>query len=130
MKYVFLIIAITLMSCKSDSLSTPDLLKGKWIEVNTKSDTLVFGLFGDQEAMMVNRGYEIRDSFRLPKHGSGPYDYRISKNKIALHSYLSSSMGYKDYTFKFDLKTSRIEVDKFYETADSTVTKLVFERLK
>lgn len=130
MKYVFLIIAITLMSCKSDSLSTPDLLKGKWIEVNTKSDTLVFGLFGDQEAMMVNRGYEIRNSFRLPKHGSGPYDYRISKNKIALHSYLSSSMGYKDYTFKFDLKTSRIEVDKFYETADSTVTKLVFERLK
>jgi len=130
MKYVFLIIAITLMSCTSDSLSTPDLLKGKWIEVNTKSDTLVFGLFGEQEAMMVNRGYEIRDSFRLPKHGSGPYDYRISKNKIALHSYLSSSMGYKDYTFKFDLKTSRIEVDKFYETADSTVTKLVFERLK
>ena len=130
MKYVFLIIAITLMSCTSDSLSTPDLLKGKWIEVNTKSDTLVFGLFGDQEAMMVNRGYEIRDSFRLPKHGSGPYDYLISKNKIALHSYLSSSMGYKDYTFKFDLKTSRIEVDKFYETADSTVTKLVFERLK
>ena len=97
MKYVFLIIAITLMSCTSDNLSTADLLRGKWIEVNTKSDTLVFGLFGDQEAMMVNRGYEIRDSFRLPKHGSGPYDYRISKNKIALHSYLSSSMGYKDY---------------------------------
>ncbi|HZK69400.1 MAG TPA: hypothetical protein VFC36_07385 [Paludibacter sp.] len=130
MKYVFLIIAITLMSCKSDSLSTPDLLKGKWIEVNTKSDTLVFGLFGDQEAMMVNRGYEIRDSFRLPKHGSGPYDYRISKDKISLRSYVSSNIAYKDYTFKFDLKTSRIEVDKFYETADSTVTKLVFERLK
>ena len=118
-----------LMSCKSDSLSTPDLLKGKWIEVNTKSDTLVFGLFGDQEAMMVNRGYEIRDSFRLPKHGSGPYDYRISKDKISLRSYVSSNIAYKDYKFKFDLKTSRIEVEKFYET-DSTVTKLVFERLK
>ena len=129
MKYVLLIIAITLMSCKSDSLSTPDLLKGKWIEVNTKSDTLVFGLFGDQEAMMVNRGYEIRDSFRLPKHGSGPYDYRISKDKISLRSYVSSNIAYKDYKFKFDLKTSRIEVEKFYET-DSTVTKLVFERLK
>jgi len=118
-----------LIGCTSDSLSTPDLLKGKWIEVNTKSDTLVFGLFGDQEAMMVNRGYEIRDSFRLPKHGSGPYDYRISKNKIALRSYLSNDNTYKDYTFKFDLKTSRIEVEKFYET-DSTITKLVFERLK
>ncbi|MBV5283468.1 MAG: hypothetical protein JZU53_13690 [Paludibacter sp.] len=129
MKYVFLIIAITLMSCKSDSLSTADLLKGKWIEVNTKSDTLVFGLFGDQEAMMVNRGYEMRDSFRLPKHGSGPYDYKILKNKISLRYYLSSYNGYIDYKFKFDLKTSRIEVDKFYET-DSTVTKLVFERLK
>jgi hypothetical protein len=129
MKYVFLIIAITLMSCTSDSLSTPDLLKGKWIEVNTKSDTLVFGLFGDQEAMMVNRGYEIRDSFRLPKHGSGPYDYKISKDKISLRYYLSSYNGYFDYKFKFDFKTSRIEVEKFYET-DSTITKLVFERLK
>jgi hypothetical protein len=129
MKYVFLIIAITLMSCTSDSLSTPDLLKGKWIEVNTKSDTLVFGLFGDQEAMMVNRGYEMRDSFRLPKHGSGPYDYRISKDKISLRSYVSSNIAYKDYKFKFDFKTSRIEVEKFYET-DSTITKLVFERLK
>lgn len=129
MKYVFLIIAITLMSCTSDSLSTADLLKGKWIEVNTKSDTLVFGLFGDQEAMMVNRGYEMRDSFWLPKHGSGPYDYKILKNKISLRYYLSSYNGYIDYKFKFDLKTSRIEVDKFYET-DSTVTKLVFERLK
>ena len=129
MKYVFLIIAITLMSCTSDNLSTADLLKGKWIEVNTKSDTLVFGLFGDQEAMMVNRGYEIRDSFRLPKHGSGPYDYRISKDKISLRSYVSSNIAYKDYKFKFDLKTSRIEVEKFYET-DSTITKLVFERLK
>jgi len=129
MKYVFLIIAITLMSCTSDSLSTPDLLKGKWIEVNTKSDTLVFGLFGDQEAMMVNRGYEIRNSFRLPKHGSGPYDYKISKDKISLRYYLSSYNGYFDYKFKFDFKTSRIEVEKFYET-DSTITKLVFERLK
>ena len=126
MKYVFLIIAITLMSCTSDSLSTPDLLKGKWIEVNTKSDTLVFGLFGDQEAMMVNRGYEIRNSFRLPKHGSGPYDYKISKDKISLRYYLSSYNGYFDYKFKFDFKTSRIEVEKFYET-DSTITKLVFE---
>jgi hypothetical protein len=130
MKYAFLIIAITLMSCTSDSLSTPDLLKGKWIEVNTKSDTLVFGLFGDQEAMMVNRGYEMRDSFRLPKHGSGPYDYKISKDRISLRYYLSSYNGYFDYKFKLDLKTSRIEVDKFYETTDSTVTKLVFERLK
>ncbi len=129
MKYVFLIIAITLMSCTSDNLTVPDLLKGKWIEVNTKSDTLVFGLFGDQEAMLVNRGFEMRDSFMLPKHGSGPYGYRIFKDKISLRYYLSSNHEYKNYKFKFNSKTSRIEVEKFYGT-DSMVTKLVFERLK
>ena len=102
MKFGFIIIILSvLLSCANENLKTnQEALKGKWVDVNTKTDTLTFVISENDKYLIVSRGKEMRDGFLLPKYGSGPYYFNlVSDNKISLNSRLSSNSNFTDYYF-------------------------------
>ncbi|MEX2231691.1 MAG: hypothetical protein WD824_06005 [Cyclobacteriaceae bacterium] len=127
MKTGFLIIlTIVLFSCSNDDLNTVTALEGKWVEVNTKTDTLTFGKIGEQDAMILGRGREMRNGVSSPKYGSGPYEYEILTKKISLRWYLSSNSAFNE--FFFNQTGGMLIVEKFYDT-NIQGTLLIFEKL-
>ena len=125
MKYGLIIFAISLLGCTNDHL-IPVALQGKWVEINTRTDTLTFGQFGGQEALRLSRGNEMRGGFSLPKYGSGPYEYKLLTNRIALYWYLSSNSSFNDYYFNQIGNT--ILIGNFYD-ANSKGTVQTFKKL-
>jgi hypothetical protein len=102
-------------------------LVGKWIDVNTKTDTLTFGLIGGSAVMILARGNEIRDGSVLPKYGSGPYDYKLfTGDKISLHWTLSSNSTFTNYYFQ--QMGDRLTIEKFFDTSTSG-TLLTFKKI-
>ncbi len=128
MRYGLLLIAIALVGCANDaSINTQVPLEGKWVDVNTKTDTLTFGAFGDQGVVTLSRGKEIRDGFLLPKYGSGPYNYSLSaNNKISLRWFLSSNASFNDYYLK--QSGDKLIIEKFFDPAKSG-TLLTFKKI-
>ncbi len=128
MKYGLIIIIAVLTGCTDENLDTNQVsLDGKWIDVNTKTDTLTFELFGDQESMILGRGKEMRDGFLLPKIDSGNYDYKLStEDKISLRWTLSSNSDFNDYYFK--QSGDKLTIEKFFDTSSSG-NMLIFEKL-
>ena len=122
-----ILFALTLIGCTSDNLTTLTDLNGKWVDINTKTDTLTFGLFGDKESMILGRGKETRDGFILPKSGSGPYDYKLlAGDKISLRWTLLSNSNFNDYYFK--QSGDKLTIEKFFDTTTSG-TMLTFKKL-
>lgn len=127
MKHGLMFVLIVLLGC-SNNEPIPELgLEGKWVEVNTLTDTLEFSLLDDQELMVLSRGTENRDGFILPKPGSGSYDYHLQKDKISLRSHLSSNSSFVDY--HFNLSGDKMIIGNFYEP-NSQGTKQTFQKLK
>ena len=122
-----IILLLTLLSCTNDNITTVTDLNGKWVDINTKTDTLTFGLFGDKESMTLGRGKEIRDGFLLPKFASGPYDYNLlPSDKISLRWTLSSNSNFKAYYFK--QTGDKLTIEKFFD-ATTTGTMLTFKKI-
>ena len=129
MKYFLLVILIVFIGCAGEELPNVEVpLKGKWVDINTTTDTLTFGLLGDKKAMILGRGKEIKDGHLLPKMGSGSYDYDLLSDEIiALRSHLSSNSNFHEYYFQHsgDILT----VEKFFENSTSG-TILTFRKIK
>ncbi len=127
MKYGLLLALLAFLSCSKDT--TPNVptsaLKGKWVEVETRTDTLSFELMGDMEIMNLNRGKEIRDGGLLPKYKSGPYIYELKVEQIALNWLVSSDSRFNDYYFK--INGSTLTIGNFYGSPSGEI--LTFERL-
>jgi len=102
-------------------------LNGKWVDINTKTDTLTFGLFGGKESMILGRGKETRNGFILPKYGSGPYDYNLlTGDKISLRWTLSSNGSFNEYYLK--QSGDKLTIEKFFDPSTSG-TMLTFKKL-
>ncbi len=129
MKYALILFALAFLSCSEEDTNTVTVtssdLKGKWIEIETRTDTLSFELLGDSEMMILNRGKEIRNGFLLPKYNSGPYNYKLAEEKISLYWMLSSNASFKDYYFK--VKNTRLQIGNFYNSESGET--LTFEKL-
>lgn len=127
MKYGLILFLLTFLGCSNDDtavVSSSDL-KGKWIETETRMDTLSFESLDNLEIMNLNRGKEVRNGNLLPKSGSGPYTYNLSEEKISLNWVLSSDSSFKDYYFK--IIGTRLDIGNFYgSTSGKTLT---FEKL-
>ena len=94
-------LVLTSLACSDDNVTTLADLNGKWVDINTKTDTLTFGLFERQAFMILRRGKEIRKGFLLPKQGAGFYDYKLSTpDKISLRWMFSSTASFNDYYFE------------------------------
>ncbi|MCB0458927.1 MAG: hypothetical protein KDC74_02785 [Flavobacteriaceae bacterium] len=108
-----------------DTTTSSDL-NGKWIEVKTKTDTLIFKSWESIETMTLNRGKEVRDGQLLPKSGSGPYEYKLATGKISLYWMLSSSYSFNDYNFKRTGDT--FVIGNFYNSPSGTT--LTFKKIQ
>ncbi len=127
MKYLLVLIILIFLSCSKENNSSMEAsnLDGKWVEVETGTDTLSFELMGDMEIMNLNRGKEIRDGGLLPKYKSGPYIYELKVEQIALNWLVSSDSRFNNYYFK--INTNTLFIGNFYgSTSGDTLT---FERL-
>ena len=129
MKYELIILFIlTLLSCSSDDtnvINSSDL-KGKWIEVGTRMDTLFFESWENFDIMNLYRGKEIRNGHLLPKSGSGSYEYKLAEESISLHWMLSSEMNFNNYYF--NLEGNRLNIENFYGSPLGET--LTFEKLE
>ncbi len=127
MKYGLLIFVLAYLGCSKDdaNIVPSSELKGKWVETETRKDTLSFESLDNLEIMNLNRGKEISDGNLLPKPGSGPYKYKLSEEKISLNWVLSSNSSFTDYYFK--IIGNHLNIGNFYGSASGEI--LTFEKL-
>ncbi len=118
---IFFILASIFVSCEKNDLVN---LKGSWVEIDTQTDTIVFSTNAKTGSFILYRGSEIKNGHKLPKAGSGPYNYEIFNESINLISGLSSSMESNDYYFKIiePGKRFQIGVFTFFETGKAIMT--------
>ena len=121
------IIAISLLDCTDDNSVTQSNLNGKWVDTNTKTDTLTFLVVSEHDYVQLDRGLEMRNGSLLPKNGAGPYYYKILSDKISLRWTLSSSTDYNDYYF--NQKDDSLVIENFYDL-NSKGTKQTFVKIK
>jgi hypothetical protein len=78
---------------------------------------------------VLNRGFETRNGYYLPKMGSGPYAYEISNDSIRLLSLLSSSAYGQKYFFKLNESSGTFNVQVF-TTFETNKAILTFKKLE
>ncbi len=127
---------IALVSCQKDQLPFPDPdslppgLTGSWVETSTRTDTIIFHSDKDTGLLWFQRGYEIRNGYRLPIIGSTGYKYEIFSDSIHMIDGLSSAMEGGTYYFKFDEPNLTISIGKFSKYIDTKKSILTFRKIK
>jgi hypothetical protein len=123
-----------LVSCQKDNFPDPSTLPqgltGSWVEVNTKSDTIIFHSDNDTGIFWLQRGFEIRNGYRLPIIGSTGYNYTIFSDSIHLINGLSSAWESGTYYFHFDEPNLTINIGKFSKYIDTKKSILTFRKIK
>jgi hypothetical protein len=110
-------------------------LKGTWIEVSKKSDTIVFSseYDGSNSVFNLKRGTRItEDGYTLPDYYSGPYSFNLSQNKISVFWFLSSG-SYQTYYFKLIPGEDKFEIGNFFKDPEKKKSErdtLTFMRIK
>jgi hypothetical protein len=107
-------------------------ITGTWIETSNKTDTLVFlpEYDGQDPIFQLRRGSAPNDRTHLPKIHSGPYWYRLGKNRIAVQSFLSSTIGYKSYYFWLSDDQHKLKIGNFFKDGTLKSDTLTFIRKK
>jgi hypothetical protein len=124
------------VSCQKDNFPFPDPsllpqgLIGSWVEVNTKTDTIIFPSNNDTGIFWLQRGFEIRNGYRLPVIGSTGYHYEILSDSITLINELSSAWEQGTYYFHFDEPNLTINVSKFSKYINTKKSILTFRKIK
>jgi hypothetical protein len=123
-----------LVSCHKDYFPDPSTLppglKGSWVEANTMSDTIIFNSNSDTGIFWLQRGFEIRNGYRLPVIGSTGYHYEIFSDSINVIDGLSSAWEQGTYYFHFDEPNLTIKVGKFSKYIDTKKSILTFRKVK
>ncbi|TBW29955.1 hypothetical protein [Gramella sp. KN1008] len=126
MKKAFIVIFVTLcLSCSSDNSGTISIGEGKWVEIETKSDTLSFSSLGGMDIMTLARGEELQEGVLKPKYRSGRYEYGISEGKISLRWLLSSNSQFEEYSFR--IEDEIMYIGNFYASSSGEI--LTFKKL-
>jgi len=115
-------------ACENNKVTTSGL-KGTWVEIDTKTDTIIFKTDDLAGKFYLNRGFEMTNGYYLPKIGSGMYSYDISGNSIKIVDLLSSTAGGNNYYFSIihDNESFQVGMFTFLETNKAILT---FKRLK
>ena len=131
-----LLTVIILTSCQKDDFPDPSTLPkgltGSWVETNTMSDTIIFNSDNLKGLLWLQRGYEIRNGYRLPIIGSKGYSYEITEesNSIYMIDGESSAFISGTYYFKFDETNLVINIGKFSNYIDTKKSTLTFRKIK
>jgi hypothetical protein len=118
---------LCITACQKED-NTIQGLSGTWTEIDTKTDTIIFKTNSVSGSLLLNRGYETRNGYYLPKMGSGPYAYEISHDSIKLTWILSSSGYGQNYFFKFNESTDTFNIQVFTSFATNKAI-LTFRKL-
>ncbi|MEB2777568.1 hypothetical protein SYJ56_19790 [Algoriphagus sp. D3-2-R+10] len=122
MKYgLIAIFVLAVLSCTNDNLdmvNSPDL-RGEWIALNTKTDTLSFETLNGQKFMVLKRA---------ERTFTGLYEYKLLPiDQISIKWTLASTYNtYNDYYFK--LLGDKLKIGNFYDSPSGTI--LTFQKLK
>ena len=131
---VALSIGIALVSCQKDEFPDPNTLPkgltGSWVETTTKTDTIIFKSEKETGTLILHRGYEIRNGYRLPIIGSDIYMYTMLSDSIRLRGGLSSTYFDETFFFKYDEAILTINIGKFSQYIDTKKTILTFRKIK
>ncbi len=128
--------AIMLSSCQKDDNSFPDPstlpkgLAGTWVETSTISDTIIFNSDKETGMLILHRGYEIRNGYRLPVIGSDMYQYTLLTDSIRLMGGLSSTWFDETFYFTYDEANLTINIGKFSQYIDTNKSILTFRKIK
>lgn len=133
-----LLMGLIFVSCQKDNSranfpdpsTLPQGLVGTWVEVNTLSDTLGFPSNNNSGLLWLQRGFEIRNGYRLPVIGSTGYEYKIFSDSINLIDGLSSIYDSRTYPFHFDESNLTITVGKFSKYINTKKSTLTFRKIK
>jgi len=132
--FLVILLVLILVSCQKDDFPDPSLLPqgliGNWVEVNTKTDTLIFPSNNNTGILWLQRGFEIRNGYRLPIIGSTGYHYEILSDSITLINGLSSTWDQATYYFHFDEPNLTIKVGKFSKYINTNRFILTFRKIK
>ncbi len=114
MKYLA-ILTLMLTLLNFDHVITSTDLSGKWVDINTKTDTLTFETVDKKDYLILGRGKEIKkghsSTSAKPCYGLYTYDL-LPGDRISLSWFFSSIVGNKDYYFK--QTGDLIEIEEFY----------------
>jgi hypothetical protein len=123
------IIFLILFSCEKHDVTVSGL-KGTWVEVDTKTDTIIFNHNATSGSFILSKGHEIRNGYVLPKIGSGIFLYELNKDSIRITDGLSSIHREGNYYFKFNesLKTFNIQIFTTGFTTEKDI--LTFKKLE
>ena len=133
---VVLSTGLLIISCWKDEILFPDPttlpkgLTGSWVETTTKSDTMIFFSDKDTGFFWLQRGYEIRNGYRLPIIGSGGYPYKIFLDSINVIEAWSETMANDNYYFKFDEPNLIINIGNFCKYISTKKSILTFRKIK
>ena len=133
---VILSAGIMFVSCQKDNTSFPDPstlpkgLIGSWVEISTKSDTIIFNSDKETGMLLLQRGYEIRNGYRLPIIGSDGYSYKLLPDSIRLMGGLSSVYFDETFFFNYDEANLTINIGKFSKYIDTKKSILTFRKIK
>ena len=129
-----LVFFFMLISCQKvefpDPSTLPKGLTGSWVEINTLSDTIIFNSNKDTGMLILHRGYEIRNGYRLPIIGSDGYQYILLSDSIRLRGGLSAVFFDKTFLFRYDETNLTIKIGKFSEYINTKKSTLTFRKIK
>ena len=131
-----LLTTVILSSCQKDNFPDPSTLPkgltGSWVETNTMSDTIIFNSDNLKGLLWLQRGYEIRNGYRLPIIGSRGYSYEIFSDSNSIYMVDGESSAYISgtYYFKFDETNLIINIGKFSKYIDTKKSTLTFRKTK
>ena len=133
-----LLMGLIFVSCQKDNSSAnfpdpstlPQGLVGTWVEVNTLSDTLGFPSNDNSGLLWLQKGFEIRNGYRLPVIGSTGYEYKIFSDSINLIDGLSSTYDSRTYPFHLDETKLTITIGKFSKYINTKKSALTFRKIK
>jgi hypothetical protein len=109
---LFLWLCLVFCACKSNSVDDPAILTGRWVESAGRGDTLIFS--AKTSFVEAKRGFEIKNGVRLPRIGSGLWEYKLLTNyKMEMRYSLSSNSA--TITSHIELKDNNLYVANFYE---------------
>ncbi len=115
----FLLLGGLFTSCAKPETVTPESLTGVWVEKTTRKDTLIFNptFRGEilKNKLFVNRGKELNaGGYLVPKLGSGPYNYQLQGDRIAVIS-MYSSYNVKGSSYALTRQGNELQIGNFFE---------------
>jgi hypothetical protein len=131
--FLLLFILSNYIYCQNVELKTSPL-NGTWIEVEKRSDTIVFSPKYDGQNPIFNlkRGLRIADGNKLPDYFSGPYNFKLGENSISVYWFLSSG-SFQTYYFKMIPEENKFKIGNFFKDPEKKKMEsdtLIFIRIK